>query len=101
VDRAAGAIVYDSNWGYSSNNVARHNIKTGNYVPAAVLAEVDRKIDEGRPGSGRFQFSTYAGAGTAPVMGGTPNGCTDANSTTASWIPSGGSDNCGAASLLS
>jgi len=94
------AIVYDNNWGYSGNGVARHNIKTGNYVPAAVLAEVDRKIDDGRPGSGRFQFSTYAGEGTAPVIGGTPNGCTDANTATASWIQAGGSDNCGAASLL-
>src|SRR5262245_2770541 len=94
------AIVYDNNWGYGGNGVARHNIKTGNNVPAAVLAEVDRKIDDGRPGSGRFQFSTYAGAGTAPVIGGTPNGCTDANTATASWIQAGGSDNCGAASLL-
>jgi hypothetical protein len=93
-------IVYDSNWGYSANPTARHNIKTGNYVPAAVLAEVDRKIDDGLPGSGRFQFSTYAGAGTTPVIGGTPNGCADANSATAAWIQSGGSDNCGAASLL-
>jgi hypothetical protein len=93
-------IVYDSNWGYSGNGKSRHNIKTGNDIPAAVLAEVDRKIDDGLPGSGHFQFSTYAGAGTAPVLGGTPNGCTDANSATASWIQSGGSDNCGAASLL-
>ena len=92
-------IAFDSNWGYSGNSVARHNIKTGNYIPAAVLAEVDRKIDDGRAGSGRFQFSTYAGAGTAPVLGGTPNGCADANSAAASWIV-GGSDNCGAASLL-
>jgi hypothetical protein len=92
-------IVFDSTWGYSGNSVARHNIKTGNYVPAAVLAEVDQKIDDGRPGSGRFQFSTYAGEGTAPVVGGTPGGCADANSAAASWII-GGSDNCGAASLL-
>ena len=93
-------IIYDSSWGYSGNSKSRHNIKKGNNIPAAVLAEVDRKIDDGLPGSGRFQFSTYAGAGTAPVVGGTPNGCTDANSATALWIQAGGSDNCGAASLL-
>jgi len=93
-------IVFDSNWGYSGNSVARHNIKTGNYIPAAVLAEVDRKIDDGRAGSGRFQFSTYAGAGTAPLIGGTPGGCADANSPAASWLEVGGSGNCGAASLL-
>src|SRR5262245_60635366 len=57
-------IVYDSNWGYSGNPISRHNIKTGNDIPAGVLAEVDGKIDDGLPGSGRFRFSTYAGTGT-------------------------------------
>jgi len=92
--------VTDSQWGYSGNTASRHNIKTGNYVPAVVLAEVDRKVDDGRPGTGRFRFSTYAGAGTAPVVGGTPNGCTDADSPSAAWIELSGSDNCGAATLL-
>jgi hypothetical protein len=92
--------VTDSQWGYSGNTASRHNIKTGNYVPAAVLAEVDRKIDDGRPGTGRLRFSTYAGAGPAPVVGGTPNGCTDADSVSASWMEANGSDNCGAATLL-
>jgi len=93
-------IALDSTWGYSANTAARHNIKTGNYVPAAVLAEVDRKIDDGLPGAGHFQFSTYAGAGTAPAVGGTADGCTDADSPGAAWLERAGSDNCGAATLL-
>ncbi len=92
--------VTDNKWGYSGNTASRNNIKTGNYVPAAVLADVDRKIDDGRPGTGRLRFSTYAGAGPAPVVGGTPSGCTDADSASASWIEANGSDNCGAATLL-
>ncbi|HTS55279.1 MAG TPA: hypothetical protein VMH26_18570 [Burkholderiales bacterium] len=92
--------VTDSIWGYSANTASRNNIKTGNYVPAAVLAEADRKVDDGRPGSGRLRFSAYAGTGTAPPVGGTPNGCTDADSASASWIEINGSDNCGAATLL-
>jgi hypothetical protein len=92
--------VTDGLWGYSGNTTSRNNIKTGNYVPAAVLAEVDRKVDDGRPGSGRFRFSTYAGAGATPAMGGTPGGCTDADSVSASWLGANGSDNCGAATLL-
>jgi len=92
--------VTDDKWGYSGNTTSRHNIKTGNYVPAAVLAEVDRKTDDGRPGTGMLRFSTYAGAGTAPVVGGTPNGCTDADSASASWNEANGSDNCGAATLV-
>jgi hypothetical protein len=93
-------IAADNNWGFSANTVIRHNIKTGNYIPAAVLAEVDRKIDDGRPGSGRFQFSGYAGNGAGLPIGGMQNGCTDANSTTAAWIQTPGSENCGAATLL-
>lgn len=92
--------VTDNVWGYSGNAASRNNIKTGNYVPAAVLAEVDRKTDDGLPGSGRVRFSTYAGLGTAPPIGGTPNGCTDSDSASAAWIEANGSDNCGAATLL-
>src|SRR6185503_10966993 len=79
---------------------ARHNIKTGNYVPVEVLAEVNQKTDDGKPGSGRLQFSTYAGAGDPPPVGGAANACTDADSTSASWLQTGGADNCGAATLL-
>jgi hypothetical protein len=93
-------VVTDNVWGYSGNIASRNNIKTGNYVPAAVLAEVDRKTDDGQPGSGRVRFSTYAAAGAAPPIGGTPNGCTDADSASAAWIEANGSDNCGAATLL-
>ena len=92
-------IVFDNAWGYSTNQVVRHNIKTGNYVPAVVLADVDRKIDDGLPGTGRFQFSTYAGAGSPPV-GGTAGGCTATDSPATTWLERGGSDNCGAATLL-
>lgn len=80
-------VAFDGSWG--------HNIKTGNYVPAAVLAEVDRKTDDGLPGSGRFRFSTYAGADTPPVIG----ECMDGG-TPGTWRALDGSDNCGAATLL-
>jgi hypothetical protein len=49
-----------SQLGIQRQRRTRHNIKTGNYVTAAVLGEVDRKIDDGQPGSGRFSFSRYA-----------------------------------------
>jgi hypothetical protein len=90
-------VGFDQLWGYGTNPTRRHNIKTGNYVPAAVLAEIDRKIDDGLPGSGSFQFSTYAGEGAAPI-GGVAAGCTAADSPTGFWLISG--DNCGGATLL-
>jgi len=94
-------ILFDSSWGYSTNPVLRPNLKTGNLIPAAVLAEIDRKVDDGRPGSGHFQFSTYAGVATAPDAGGTdPQSCTTQDDQTAAWNEGGGQTNCGAASLL-
>jgi hypothetical protein len=93
-------IGYDALWGYSGNASPRHTIKTGNHVPASVLEEVDRKVDDDKPGTGRFQFSVYAGDGAAPPVGGAPNGCTDADTPTASWITRGAFGNCGAATLV-
>ncbi len=93
-------IAYDANWGFGGNSSARHNIKTGNYVPVSVLSEVDRKIDDGRPGTGRFQFSRYAGFGPTPAAGGSTDACTDADTVTASWAVQSNNDNCGAATLL-
>ena len=52
-------ILFDNSWGYSTNPALRHNLKTGNLIPVAILAEIDRKIDDGRPGSGRFQVLSF------------------------------------------
>jgi Tfp pilus assembly protein PilE len=93
-------LIFDASWGYAGNAASRHNIKTGNYVPVAVLSEVDRKIDDGRPGTGRFQFSRYAGFGLVPAVGGAAGACTDADTPTAAWASNAGNDNCGAATLL-
>jgi hypothetical protein len=46
----------------------KHNLKTGAQIPVEIVSEVDRKIDDGNPNSGTFQFSSYAGSGaTAPA----------------------------------
>jgi hypothetical protein len=94
-------LAYDKLWGYSGQTTTRHNVKTGNQVSAEVLAEVDRKIDDGFPGAGRFQFSTYAANGTAPAIGAaTGVTCTNTNAANAQWRAVDGADNCGAATLL-
>jgi hypothetical protein len=93
-------VVFDSGWGYSANAVRRHNVKTGNNLPVEALAEIDRKIDDGLPASGRFQFSPYAAAGTAPVWGGTASSCVTADGPNGIWNVSGGQANCGATWLL-
>ena len=82
-------IIYDAN--YAGEAQARHNFKTGNDIPSDILAEVDRKIDDGRATSGRFRGSTYTpGAATDP-------GCWEPGGV---WNSTAAASNCGAAVLF-
>src|SRR5262252_4269978 len=84
-------LVYDNAYG-TGTPPAKHNLKTGSQVPVEIMAEVDRKIDDGQPYTGGFQFSTFAPTGfTAPVA--SHNGCIVA--ATSIWDITGGSTNCG------
>jgi prepilin-type N-terminal cleavage/methylation domain-containing protein len=92
-------LVYDNV--YDGTPTLRHNIKTGNQVPSEILAEVDRKIDDGSAIGGGFRFSVYAGgtgasAGTAPVGSGTCYVAAAPNN----WATVAPTTNCGGASLL-
>ena len=79
-----------------------HNVKTGINIPATVLAEVDRKIDDGQPISGGFRFSSYGGTtsttgGTTPVVSSI---CVTGSGTTATWSITPTATQCGGASLF-
>lgn len=95
-------VVFDNLWGYSGNPAKRHNIKTGNNVPVGMIAEFDRKIDDGLPTSGRVQFTPYAGGGTLLDWGGLDTSCTsqDVADRNTLWTVTSGVANCGAATLL-
>jgi prepilin-type N-terminal cleavage/methylation domain-containing protein len=86
-------LVFDNNWGPVGNAVSKHHLNTGGLLPVEILAEVDRKIDDGRPYSGAFQFTAYALAGDVPPD---PATCV----TGAEWNIGGGDGNCGGASLF-
>jgi hypothetical protein len=92
-------IVYDGVYGTGTTSTpapANHNVKTGGQIPVEIIAEVDRKIDDGKPLSGAFQFSAYAPTSfTAPAIG----NCVSATPE-APWKLGGGETNCGAVSLL-
>jgi Tfp pilus assembly protein PilE len=96
-------IVYDGIFGDGTTTTPsplRHNIKSGSQIPVEVLAETDRKIDDGAPFTGTFQFSTYRGNGAAnPALTG-PTSCINGAGPTATWAAISGQPNCGAASLL-
>jgi prepilin-type N-terminal cleavage/methylation domain-containing protein len=78
----------------ASGGMPRLNLKTGNQIPARILAEIDRKIDDGRANSGQFRFSTYDGGGGPPTDG----RCYDPQS--GLWRAAENEANCGAAALF-
>ena len=103
---AYAQLAYDGLWGTSDHafiatRVLKHSIKTGNEVPVSILAEIDRKIDDGKPYTGSFQFSTFNGGSVAPEIGGTSDqSCTDLDDAAGKWNLAGEQSNCGGASLL-
>jgi prepilin-type N-terminal cleavage/methylation domain-containing protein len=87
-------IAYDDVYGDPAASPSqKHNLKTGGQVPVEIVAEVDRKIDDGKPITGAFQFSEYAPTGGAVPVFAT---CT----TGGNWNIKDGDTNCGGASLF-
>lgn len=87
-------LIQDNVYADTGTPAARTNLKTGPSIPVDILAEIDRKIDDGNAMRGTFRFSAYAGGGTAP----TAANCYD--STTGDWKAGTGEANCGAAVLF-
>ena len=90
-------VVYDTVYGTGAS-AARHNLKTGNQIPSDIMAEIDRKIDDGNPVGGTFQFSTYDGGGAGGVapVGGAATQCHVGTA----WGSAVVDTNCGGASLF-
>jgi prepilin-type N-terminal cleavage/methylation domain-containing protein len=91
-------IAYDTTFNDANgpSTISRHNLKTGGLISSDVLAEIDRKIDDGSATGGTFRFSTYDG-GT-----GTPPGPANCYLPAAPhmWNSSAPDTNCGGASLF-
>ncbi len=96
-------LIFDGVYGVTgAAATARHNLKTAPGIPVAVIAELDRKIDDGVPGTGSFQFSTYQGNGQAVTGAGVaaPACVSTAVATTSVWNANNGTTNCGGATLF-
>jgi hypothetical protein len=93
-------IVFDGQYGPSGAGVPRHNLKSGPQIPVEVVAELDRKTDDGKPYKGAVQFSAYAPNGAVAPEEGGPGACTTALDVDADWNLRGSSTNCGVATLL-
>jgi prepilin-type N-terminal cleavage/methylation domain-containing protein len=96
-------LVFDGVYGQTGASAVRHNLKTGAQIPVEIIAEVDRKIDDGRPFSGSFQFSSYRGnAATAPQVGGAaaPSCANTGGTPQGTWNSTVGESNCGGAVIF-
>ena len=79
----------------------RHNLKTGAQVPVEIIAEVDRKLDDGNGARGAFRYSMFAGNAPLPPQTPLPSYAPGQCMTTAGlWQIAQGEPNCGGASLL-
>jgi hypothetical protein len=87
-------LIFDDQYqdGGSATGPSRHNLKTGNNVPSDILAEVDRKVDDGRGNAGQLRFSSFGGAST------TADACFSAS--TGAWQSATPNANCGATTLF-
>lgn len=92
-------LIYDNVYADAAAPTPRTNLKTGPQIPVNILAEIDRKIDDGNALRGSMRFSAYQGnAAAAPVAG----QCYDTNPgpTNGEWLAGNGQTNCGAAILF-
>lgn len=92
-------LAYDNVYAVTSGSaILRHNLKTGNQVPVEIIAEVDRKIDDGNGATGSFVFAEFSATGTAPSAPAATGACMTSAGV---WTLTGQTQvNCGGASLM-
>ncbi len=85
-------LIFDNVYrdGATDTGTARHNLKTGINIPSDIMAEVDRKVDDGLANTGQLRHSTYN-------SGGTFANCTGTGGV---WLSTTQFANCGAAMLF-
>jgi prepilin-type N-terminal cleavage/methylation domain-containing protein len=94
-------LIYDASYADLGAAVNKHNLKTGPRIPVEVIAEVDRKIDDGNGTRGAFRYSTYIGnAPSAPLAPAAAYASGQCVMTTGAWFVPQGEVNCGGASLF-
>ena len=81
---------YDNEYVDTGTAATRHNLKTGNQIPADILAEIDRKVDDGNALQGSFRAQTT----------GVDTTTTNCYSTAGVWASTSPGTNCGGATLF-
>ena len=81
-------LVFDDQ--YAGTAAARHNLKTGARIPSNLLAEVDRKIDDGVANAGEFRAAHSASITAAECY----------TAATGAWQVESPGNNCAGASIF-
>lgn len=84
-------LIFDNVY-QDASPVNRHNLKTGANIPSDILAEVDRKVDDGLGNAGQLRFSTFGGV--------VNTGGVCFNTTSGAWQSATPNANCGGATLF-
>ena len=77
---------------YDGTASNKHNLKTGPQVPSDILAEVDRKVDDGDPNTGTFRGTGFFEA--------TPAAAPPTTCAAAAWLVASPAANCAGTSLF-
>jgi prepilin-type N-terminal cleavage/methylation domain-containing protein len=93
-------LAYDNDYvdaGGSTASTKRHILKTGAGIPSDILAEVDRKIDDGRADQGSFRYSANTNNNGVTGAADAYNKCATTDNL---WNTQAVDSNCGAAVLF-
>jgi prepilin-type N-terminal cleavage/methylation domain-containing protein len=82
-------LIYDAS--YAGTAQTRHNLKTGGSIPSDILAEIDRKVDDGVAGTGSFRGMPSGTGVDSPVTT-----CYNGNA----WVTNTVSPNCGGVTVF-
>ncbi len=84
-------VYREGNSGGADTGAPRHNLKTGGNVPSDIMAEVDRKVDDGLAGTGQLRLSSFGGTSAYNVC---------AIDTSGAWQSATSIATCGGATLF-
>jgi prepilin-type N-terminal cleavage/methylation domain-containing protein len=87
-------LVFDDAYYATGTATKRHNLKTGGQIASDILAEIDRKVDDGNAGTGSFRAQTGAGVDESA-----PN-CYSTSDPKGVWVASSPGANCSGVTIF-
>jgi prepilin-type N-terminal cleavage/methylation domain-containing protein len=87
-------LVFDDEYYAAGTATRRHNLKTGGQIASDVLAEIDRKIDDGNAGTGSFRAQKNGGVDD------TAANCYSTSDPKGAWVSTSPGANCGGVTMF-